>query len=235
MTSGQKFCTECGASLVPGTRFCGQCGHLVAGQNVSAPPATSLTDTPLHQPVPADPGADQGPERIIGIVPFVEQGLLSVVRYTLIITPQRLIFCTWNQDIDEAMSEAEDEVMQESCEIPETVDEITHFQAKDWANGPWQRYRTVSIDSIASGASDTITIPIATIVGVDIVRETRSSTQDKLSIEIEKRLHEFDLMYSQGQFLFGLLQPILGERVTIADHLHRRSKLDRLLSGKEYK
>lgn len=231
MTSGQKFCTECGASLVPGTRFCGQCGHTVAGQApAESPPST------LHQPT-EQPGAPArgGPEQILGIVPFVEQGLLSVIHYTIVVTSERLIFCTWNQDTDEAMSDAEDEVMQESCNIAETTDEIAHFRAKDWADGPWQRYRSVPIDSIAPGNSGSITFPMATITAVDIVRETRTSTQDKLFVETGDHRHEFDLMYSQGPFLFGLIQPILGEKVSIADHLHRRGKLDRLLSGQEYK
>lgn len=231
MTSGQKFCTECGASLVPGTRFCGKCGRPVAG----LAPADTLSP-PLQQP-PVQLGApvSGGPEQIIGIVPFVEQGLLSVIHYTLIVTSERLIFCTWNQDSDEAMSDAEDVEMQESCTIAETTDEIAHFRAKDWAAGPWQRYRSVPIDCIAAGAPGSITIPVSTITGADIVRETRASTQDKLFVETGDCRHEFDLMYSQGPFLFGLLKPILGERVTIADHLHRRGKLDRLLSGQEYK
>ena len=204
MTSGQKFCTECGASLVPGTRFCGQCGHPVEGQGPANPTPALQPQSPAYQRSPMS----GGPERIIGIVPFIEQGLLSVIHYTLIITSQRLIFCTWNPDTDEAMSEADDDVMQESCNISETTDEIAYFRAKDWATGPWQRYRSIPIDSIASGAPNSITIPIASITGVEIVRETRSSTQDKLYIEVEERRHEFDLMYSQGQFLFGLLQPV---------------------------
>jgi hypothetical protein len=176
-----------------------------------------------------------GSERIIGMVPFVEQGLLSVIHYTLLVTPQRLIFCTWNPDTDEAMSDADDEVMQESCAIAETKDEIIHFRAKDWAAGPWLRYLSMPVDTIASGAPGSITIPVAGIAGADIVCETLSSTQDKLEIESEGRQHAFDLMYSQGPFLFALLRPLLGEKVRMADHLHRRRGLDRLLTGQEYK
>jgi hypothetical protein len=231
MTSGQKFCTECGAFLVPGTRFCGKCGHPVAGQATADSPAAPQQQSPSHHGSPVS----GGPEQILGIVPFVEQGLLSVIHYTLIVTSERLIFCTWNPDTDEEMSDADDEVTQESCNIAETTDEIAHFRAKDWATGPWQRYRSVSIDTIAPHAPGSITIPVSTIISADIVRETRSSTQDKLFVETGESRHEFDLMYSQGPFLFGLLQPILGQKVTIADHLHRRGKLDRLLSGQEYK
>jgi hypothetical protein len=235
MTAVQKFCTECGASLIPGARFCGKCGHSVTGV---VPEGFSGTThggaTPQYQGS-AGASRDNGTEQITGIVPFVEQGLFSVIHYTLLITPQRLIFCTWNQDADEAMSDAEDEEMQESCNISETGDEIAHFRAKDWKTGPWQRYLSLSIDSIVTGAPGSITFPVATISGADIVCETKTSTQDKLYIVVADHQHEFDLMYSQGPFLYHLLQPILGEKVRLTDHLHRRGKLDRLLSGQEYK
>jgi hypothetical protein len=175
------------------------------------------------------------PEQIIRIVPFVEQGILSVINYILVVTPRRLIFCTWNPDTDEAMSDADDEVMQESCNIAETKDEIAHFRAKDWAVGPWQRYLSMPIEAIAPGAPGSITITLAGITDVDIICETLSSTQDKLIIDEGGRQHTFDLMYSQGPFLFALLQPLLGEKVRIADHLHKRRALDRLLTGQEYK
>jgi hypothetical protein len=158
-----------------------------------------------------------------------------VIHYTLLVTPQRLIFCTWNPDTDEAMSDADDEVMQESCNIAETKDEIPHFRAKDWTAGPWQRYLSMPIETIAACAPGSITIPTAGIAWADIVCETMNSTQDKLSIEEGERQHKFDLMYSQGPFLFDLLQPILGEKVRMADQLHKLRPLNRLLTGQEYK
>lgn len=235
MTYGQKFCTECGGLLVPDTRFCGHCGRPVEAQVNTGPISSTQVAAPHHPQVPQGAAISGSPERIIGIVPFVEQGLLMVIHYTLLVTPQRLIFCTWNPDNDEAMSEADDEVMQESCDISETADEIAHFRAKDWTTGPWQRYLTIPIDAIAAGAPGTINIPIAGISVVDIICETKTSTQDSLSIEESGRKHTFDLMYSQGPFLFNLLQPILGERVHTDDQLHKRHGLDRLLTGQEYK
>lgn len=235
MTSGQNFCTECGGLLVPDTRFCGHCGHPVEGQNPASIPDVPQTVSPQNPPVPQGAAISSGLERIIGIVPFLEQGLISVIHYTLLVTPQRLIFCTWNPDTDEVMSDANDEVMQESCNIEETKDEIAHFRAKDWTAGPWQRYLSMPIDIIATGAPGSITIPIAGIAWADIVCETLTSTQDNLSMEEGGRQHTFDLIYSQGPFLFSLLQPILGEKVRIADQLHKQRGLDRLLTGQEYK
>ena len=133
------------------------------------------------------------------------------------------------------MSDADDEVTQESCNIVETVDEIAHFRAKDRVAGPWQQYMSMPIDAIAACAPGSITIPMAGIARVDIVCETLTSTQDKLSIDEGGRQYTFDLMYSQGPFLFGLLQSILDERVRMAGHLHKRRAPDRLITGQEYK
>lgn len=233
MTLPPKFCTACSAPLASGRRFCSQCGEPVAVPGTAGTPARQSPQIP--HPAGRVPAALEGGERILGIVPFIEQGLLSVIYYTLIVTDRRLIFCTWDPGTDEAMSEADDEVMQESCSISETTDEIAHFRVKDWSSGPWQRYLPIAPDAIIAGALGTIVIPLPDIVNGDIVCETRTSTQDKLYLQDSHQAWEFDLMYSQGPYLFRILQPLLGVKVTIADHLHRRGKLDRLLSGQEYK
>lgn len=230
MTSPQKFCTACGAPLAAGKRFCTQCG-----QPVELPGRSAGIAPEAVQAAPAAPAAGVSGERILGIVPFIEQGLLSVLHYTLIVTDRRLIFCTWSPESDEAMSDADDAAMQESCEISETKDEIAHFRAKDWSGGPWERYRSMAPDAIIAGAPGTIAIPLAEIADVSIVCETRTSTQDKLSVRDRNRDQTFDLMYSQGPYLARILAPLLGERMSMEDHLHRRRGLDRLLSGQEYK
>lgn len=233
MNMPQKFCTACGAPLVSGMRFCTRCGQAVTGPGTFTPAARQPPRDP--QPAGPVPAAPPGGERILGIVPFIEQGLLSVIHSTLIVTDRRLIFCTWDPGTDEMMSDADDAVMQESCDISEITDEIAHFRAKDWSEGPWQQYAAIAPDAVIAGAPGTIVIPLPDIVSADIVCETRTSTQDKLYLHDSHQAREFDLMYSQGQYLFRILQPLLGENVTIADHLHRRSKFDRLLSGQEYK
>jgi hypothetical protein len=176
-----------------------------------------------------------GGERILGIIPFIEQGLLSVIHYTLIVTAHRLIFCTWDPDSDAAMSDENDALMQESCSISEIRDEIAHFRAKDWSAGPWQRYLSMTPDAISAGPPGTVTIPLGEITGASIICETLTSTQDTLRIRQKNRELVFDLMYSQGLYLSGILAPLLGERLVTEGHLHRRRGIDRLLSGQEYK
>jgi len=230
MTPTARFCTGCGAPLDAGKRFCTQCGRPVA---MFDQPATTSPDH--GQTARMTPAAGESGERIHGIVPFIEQGLLSVVHYTLVVTDRRLIFCTWDPDNDEAMSDADDSVMQESCSISETKDEIAHFRQKDWSGGPWERYRSMAPEAIIAGARGTIAIPVSEITDICIVCETLTSTQDKLIVRDRNREHTFDLMYSQGPFLARILAPLFGERLTMEDHLHRRRGLDRLLSGQEYR
>jgi hypothetical protein len=234
MTSGQKFCTECGSILIPSMRFCGQCGHPVTTPDAAGP---DPRQTSSFQPLPAQPvrTSQEDQEQITGIVPFLEQGLLSVNHFTLIVTTRRMIFCMWKADTNEAMAEADDAVMQESCSIEETTDEITHFRAKDWSEGPWQQYRSMAPDMIIAAAPGSISIPFRDIISAAIICETSASTQDSLSIRDGKAENRFDLMYSQGPFLFRILEPVLGERISMTDHLHKRRGLDRLLSGQEYK
>lgn len=198
-------------------------------------PDTSRTAVPRPAPGSQESAVHAGREQVTGIVPFIEQGLLSVIHYTLIVTPGRLIFCTWNPDTDEAMSEAEDVVMQESCNIMETPDEIAYFRAKDWTDGSWQRYLTMPIDTIVASAPGSISIPVSGISDLNIICENRASTHDQMHIEEGDHNHTFDLMFSQGPLVFSLLQPLLGEKVRISDHLHKRHGLDRLITGQEYK
>lgn len=230
MGSFPKFCTACGAPLAAGRKFCSQCGLAVV-----LPGQVSMPAPGFPPPARTVTAAQEGGERIIGIVPFVEQGLLSVIHYTLIVTDRRLIFAVWNPDTDEAMSDADDAVMLESCSISGTKEEIAHFRAKDWTSGPWQRYLSIAPDAIIAGAPGTIVIPIRDITDASIVCETLTSTQDILSIRVKDREIAFDLMYSQGPYLFRILSPLLGERLSMEDHLHRRRGLDRLLSGQEYR
>jgi hypothetical protein len=229
----QKYCTACGALLARGMRFCSQCGQPLTMPGSAAPQLPPFPAVPPQ--APPDPTVRGYDEQILGIIPFLEQGLLSVIHYSLIVTTRRLIFCTWDPGTDEAMSDAEDAVMLESCSIGETADEIAHFRQKDWSAGPWQRYRSMALDSIISGAPGSVSVPLADIVHAEIVCENRTSTLDKLHLRDTNRDQVFDLMYSQGPCLFGILHPLLGEKVSITGHLHRRHGLDRLLSGEEYK
>jgi hypothetical protein len=174
-------------------------------------------------------------EQVLGIIPFLEQGLLSVTRYTLIVTDRQLVFRTWDPSADEAMAEADDAIMQESCSIEDTIEEIAYFRKKDWSCGPWQLYRSLPPDALAAGPPGSIVLPLDDIVDAAVVYETRSSTQDTLHLHSKNRNLEFDLMYSQGLYLFGILHPLLGDRICLEEHRHRRRGLDRLISGQEYK
>jgi hypothetical protein len=132
------FCTQCGAPLRAGTRFCGQCGAAIqplpaAPAAPAQPPAYTPPAPQAAPPVQAAPyqGVPQPPayaapqppayaapqpvaEPVTGVLPGLQRhkGFLGmgIENLTLVLTPQRMLFALLtNRMMNEAVTAARDE------------------------------------------------------------------------------------------------------------------------------
>ena len=81
MSISPKFCSNCGAQVAPGARFCRACGHPVSDQPVATPQAASAPPravAPAAPPPSALPGAAPVSRRKTSPVLLVIGGLLTV-------------------------------------------------------------------------------------------------------------------------------------------------------------
>jgi hypothetical protein len=80
MVPEKSFCTNCGAALDRGAKFCGSCGQKVSASTAEAAPA------------PTTVGG--GDEKLVGIIPAVsrKKGFLSMEAFNVVVTERRMIF-----------------------------------------------------------------------------------------------------------------------------------------------
>jgi hypothetical protein len=86
MVPEKSFCTNCGAALDKGAKFCGSCGQKVSESAADAKPA---------------PAATGGGEKLVGIIPAVsrKKGFLSVEAFNVVVTERRMIFAIMTQEM----------------------------------------------------------------------------------------------------------------------------------------
>jgi hypothetical protein len=98
MTQGNRFCTSCGAALIPADHFCSSCGKPVAS------PALGTTS-----PVYAPPQPAVNNEALVGIIPSVsrKKNLMAMEGFNIIVTRRRMIFAVMTNDmINQAAKQA---------------------------------------------------------------------------------------------------------------------------------
>ncbi len=124
MNTPHRFCSYCGKPLGPAARFCGACGKPVPAASTPAPAATPPAPAaPAPIPTPQAPAAASHPsEPIIGVIPWVirRTGTLGMKTesYTLVVTPQRLIFALLTKEArDENIRKAQEQAKAEGKNV----------------------------------------------------------------------------------------------------------------------
>ena len=103
MTTGKKFCANCGNPLEVGGKFCAYCGSPLSGaQSASSAPPSPMPSPPPPPPLAPEPNAPlaaapatpAATENIIGVIPGISRmkGIFKVEAYHIVVTEKRLIF-----------------------------------------------------------------------------------------------------------------------------------------------
>lgn len=227
MTQTQRFCTQCGAALKAGNRFCGSCGQPVEqAANAPAtavpstiappPPAASAPPPPASvqeaRPAPQPAAAAAPSEPIIGMVPNLQQhkGFMGVKvdAYNLIVAPTRLIFVFVSGDTMKAeVAEANREAKAQGKKWMGIV-----AAQMGWLNRLLTKYTQMSIDEILARYPGSFVINNAEIrkVRLGAPGDDESSAQGEMHIETAGSKLRFDMMSMQPQEAKRLLQQTLG-------------------------
>lgn len=199
MTTIQQFCTECGAPLEPGAKFCEQCGKKV-----------EITQS---NSVLSPPGDVQ--EELLGIIPFVFSGSILSPRYhTLILTGQCFIFIPFDLEKDMELADSRDALTDEDT-FDEVGDQRSFFIRRDWSQGPWMRYAGKRAEKLQREHPDAVAISYASVTGMEIFNDTGYSTDDAITIRTRDATLEWTVEFAQGPRLFSILEPILREKISM--------------------
>jgi len=148
-----RYCTNCGAPIVEGTRFCGKCGQplqsLPAGGAQPAPPQPAVQ----RRTAPPTPS-----EQILGIVAVGKpKGLLGMRQdsYNMIVTPTRLVFATVSPALmKEAAKRAREEAKQQGKGF------LGQWGAQlAWLDVLHRQYRKMTVDAILAHYGGSFAIP----------------------------------------------------------------------------
>jgi len=211
----QAFCTQCGSQLTPGTRFCGNCGTPIA----AAAPAPA-TQTPYAAPPPprqaviqSPPPAAQPAEPILLVLSQLglRKGILKVLEYNLVVTPQRLVLARVTQKmIGDAAVEAKQAIR----------DQGKGFMHQ-WAAvaGARQyicdRYRQMSIESILAQDAESFFYPLPQVreirTGSD--SDADDNTTDWLQVQTMTSRVRFTLAGGSADSARRALKQVLGDLV----------------------
>jgi hypothetical protein len=219
MTQTQRFCTQCGAELRAGNRFCGSCGHPVdqvaASTDQPAPPPSPQLRAAAQPAQPVAPQPVQpapAGEPIVAIVPNLQQrrGFMGVKvsSYNMMVTPRRLVFVyistdTMKAEVAEARREAKDE-------------------GKNWmgvvgAQMAWQgrlcaKLAEMGVEQALSRYAGSFSVANAEIIKVRLggPSDDESNIQGEMRLETGVNKWKFELITEQPQKVKRLLQQTLG-------------------------
>ena len=146
-----RFCTACGAPLMPGDAFCTACGTRAAeAPSPVVPAAYAPQPTPAPQPAPAAYAPAQAPapaptpsgERILAVVGNLTQvgGFMGMKQktFSLMITDRRLVFAEQSEALWDQMDALEKQI---KAEFDDYEGDWRSFVAsRDFSSAPWQGY-----------------------------------------------------------------------------------------------
>jgi hypothetical protein len=206
--SADKFCSQCGAEVPEGVRFCVMCGAPV-----------SAAAAPLPPQAPSPPPQVARRERTIGHLPVeqVEEGAgifgrRKSTQLNMVITTARLLYLRETNDMNENwLFETERlEELQKRSGLPwRTVMDHYDFQGPLWAS-----FYDDPPDELLAAHRHNEAVSLADIVSATITLEEEL---DKLDIQLSSgEMHHFSLYNQVGQPAARFLAQALGaERVRL--------------------
>jgi hypothetical protein len=208
------FCSQCGAKNPDTNKFCTACGKPLGS------PAATQVATPAPQAAPTAPAAQvatvaappQGGEKILAIVPYVEQGTVFTDAYTLVITSARLIFTRVPENMADAYAAKEEEIDDEWVEFSDLARQRSHLATRDWNAGPWQPYAAMSPDAIAASSEKNQVFSLAQARGVIIIVDKEIGLEDTIIVAMEDDDFEFSMRLAAGDRIAPLLSSLLGQQ-----------------------
>ena len=220
MTERSRFCEQCGASLTLGARFCGRCGQAVAHPDPQAappPPASEPAPAPAapkrRAPARSTPAEPEGEEPVAGVITGLQRrkGLLGYQSWTLVLTPQRLIFALLTQQmINDAVRQAQENAKREGKGLLARV-----AAQMGYLNLVAERYAAMPVDETVAEQSENFFFPLSEVKKVKV--ERREGAQEQLSshlvFETTSGKYEFELKAGAPGDAKQVLQGVLGVKV----------------------
>ena len=185
------FCTRCGASILPGSRFCEQCGAPV--------------ETPRDTKVP--------------LIPLLElhEGAFGLKRTPAVmeITARELRIYRlpgyFSSEIEDLRSRLDDAWMAVSDQDGDWKAEITSW---NWASEPLLTAVAGNRDVLASGGKGLLVLHGKEIRSVTIEQVESDTVWDIMTIDYGGKNVVIDITGPVAWHAFGLLSSVLGEQVS---------------------
>jgi len=202
-----KFCEQCGAALGPAARFCGQCGSPVRGAAAAPPPP------PQPQPAASHPPSAPA-ETVLGVIAGAQRrkGLLRHQTFSIVVTPQRLVFAEMTQQMmKDAVRQANEEARRDGAGW------LGRIAAQmGWMDVEVRRYMAMPVEQALRERPDNFFILNSHVRRVSIDEQEDDNTEMTsyhLVIETTSGKHSFELKAGRPDEARQLLRQVLGAAV----------------------
>jgi hypothetical protein len=242
MTQVARFCTNCGAPLNPGNRFCGGCGHAVEQIGASSAPSPALTQPsqrsaqqpapPLPQvapapqyappvqiarPIPSPVAPQPAPtgEPIVGTAPGLQQrkGFMGVKAESYNLVVTPARLVFAYVSSDTMKAEVTEANREAKAQGKKWMGVVAAQMA--WAQRLCAKYQSMTVEAILDRYPGSFCIANGEIkkVRLGAPSDDESNIQGVMNVETLSGKHSFDLVSVQPQDVKRLLQQTLGPLV----------------------